>query len=299
MNLKMFKAGVVLALLCSSIVVAHDAAPVAAVAAQAIVQNKAVLEADAFSKEWKALKSKKNFVGFARLNQEDAPQLIKTVRELAVKSNIAEPPVFVFAGNPVHNVQSYLTSLDIRINAFAFSITSDCALVVVGDRLLEELPALQIRSIIAHEFGHITRNHTWRRLLWKYGVTEPITAGVIKMLAPYLVKLVNSGDISLLVANVLLNTTGRVVHETVGGFGSRLDEREADLVAVRTTHDGKSLGDGLHGLERVYTHDHPVWGYITFKIVMKYAWWMMTHPRTEVRAAYANAEEARLKAQLI
>lgn len=295
MNGKMLNMAMVL-LLLSSTVVAHDTPPVVD---QTAVENKEGVEADAFAKEWNALKGKKNIVGFARLNHEDSPQLIKTVREIATKLGIAVPPVFVFAGNPVHNTLSYVSGVDIRINAFAFALTTDFALIVVGDRLIEELSALQIRSIIAHELGHIARNHFWKRLLWKFGITGPVTAGVQKMMAMHLARLEVTRSISPATAAVILDATGKVTSATVSGLGSRMDEREADIVAVRATRDGKNLGDGLRGMERVFAHDHPVWGYIAFKIYMKYFWWMATHPRTEVRAAYANAEEARLKAQLI
>jgi STE24 endopeptidase len=105
--------------------------------------------------------------------------------------------------------------------------------VILWDNLLERFPRREVRGVLAHELGHLSRDHVWKRLAWAALLTLPIalivavaTRGRGGLYEPGAVPL------ALFVTVALL-----IVLSPLQQAHSRRLESEADWVALETARD--------------------------------------------------------------
>lgn len=111
------------------------------------------------------------------VNAEDMPELHSFVEELAAKSGIPTPYIFI-------------TLTPGSLNLFASKITNPGA-IVIDQMAINKLSDDQLKAFIAHEIGHIKNNHTHKRLaLWlsTLGISCYFLGDVARALAEYSVK---------------------------------------------------------------------------------------------------------------
>jgi STE24 endopeptidase len=129
--------------------------------------------------------------------------------------------------------------------------------VIVWDTLLKRFRAAQIRVVLAHEFGHLSRDHLWKGLAWAALlllpialVVELVTRGRGGLYEPTAVPLAVFVVVALLFCVTPLQTA----------FSRRL-ESEADWVALQTTHEPGAMQGLFRRLSRIarVEPDPPAW----------------------------------------
>lgn len=169
------------------------------------------------------------------------------------------------------------------INAFVDGIGSTKR-VVLYDTLINDLPADERRSVIAHELAHAERNDIWRGLLWVV-IVSPLAVLFVSLMSD---RLASGGASSrglpasapALVLSIAVAITGIQI---VGNGLSRAVENNADVRALELTNSPKAL----IGLQRRLAEtnltqpDPPDWSQFLFG----------THPTTDQRIGLALAWE--------
>jgi STE24 endopeptidase len=109
--------------------------------------------------------------------------------------------------------------------------------VIIWDTLLDgRFPNREIRFAIAHELGHVLRNHVWKGVAWFALLFLPgafVLAAVTRRRG-------GLGDPGVLPFGMLVLTVLQLVLLPAENVVSRRYEAEADWVALRTTQDPRS-----------------------------------------------------------
>jgi STE24 endopeptidase len=123
--------------------------------------------------------------------------------------------------------------------------------VVLYDNLIEDLPPRQVRSVVAHELGHVAHRDLWRGLLWIAIVAAPAML-LVQRLAERFAGLPSNGSAprgpTFLPAVALAFA---LVGFTVGCASnvlSREVERSADSFALELTDDSQAFIQLARGL---------------------------------------------------
>jgi len=150
--------------------------------------------------------------------------------------------------------------------------------VTLWDTLLDgRFSRREVRFVLAHEFGHLKRNHIWKSLAW-YALFAIPGAYVVTRAARRRGGLHRPAAIPLaLFVLVLLQTLALPVQNVI----SRHIEQEADWMALQTTHD-PAAGTSLFrrfGTTSLQQPDPPTWDYLLLE----------NHPTLMQRIALAKA----------
>jgi heat shock protein HtpX len=166
------------------------------------------------------------------LDESEAPELHRMVEDLAERFQVPKPRLFLIPSD--------------QPNAFATGRNPKHAVVAVTQGLVNQLPANQVRGVIAHEFAHIKN----RDIL--VSSIAAMIAGAISLLQYMLFFGAADDDESP------LGAIGAVVALIVGPIAatllqlgvSRQREYLADATAARVLGEGRPLADALESLER-------------------------------------------------
>jgi STE24 endopeptidase len=153
--------------------------------------------------------------------------------------------------------------------------------VVLYDTLLREFEPEQVRSVVAHELGHVKHSDVPRGLLW-LAIVAPAGTFLVKRLTETLEPDAKAGRnagphvlpaaaLSIAVVSFLLNIPGnafsRQVERSADGYALKLDRDPAAFIALE-----RQLA-----IQNVADPDPPAWLQIVFG----------THPKTVDRIGYA------------
>lgn len=201
-------------------------------------------------------------------------RLAGEARQLARAEGVSNVPV------RVQKVHRYTT----EPNAAATGL-GPSRRVILWDTLLDgRFSPRQVRVVLAHELGHLSRHHIWKGVLWFVLFAFPI-AFVLALATRsrgglYEARAVPLALLVLVVVGLLALPLQNLI--------SRRIESEADWVALQTTRD-PAAARGLFqrfstvGLEQP---DPPSWAYV----------FLANHPTIVQRIAMANAWQARHRA---
>ncbi len=111
-------------------------------------------------------------LGFLLVTKEKCPTLYKLVEECATKLKTPVPPlVVIFQGNLLTRILEELSILDLRCNAGTRSLSPSLSMFQIGEDLITDMinkngmKADQLKAVIAHELGHVKRNHFLKILI--------------------------------------------------------------------------------------------------------------------------------------
>jgi heat shock protein HtpX len=166
------------------------------------------------------------------LDESEAPELHRLVEDLAQRFQVPKPRLYLIPSD--------------QPNAFATGRNPKHAVVAVTQGLVNQLPADQVRGVVAHEFAHIKN----RDIL--VSSIAAMIAGAISLLQYMLFFGAGDDDESP------LGAIGAVVALIVGPIAatllqlgvSRQREYLADATAARVLGEGRPLADALESLER-------------------------------------------------
>lgn len=190
--------------------------------------------------------------GIILLSSAQAPHLHATIEELCTKLAIAKPLIFLTCSKKVYN-------------ACASSLSTDTALIVIGQKLIKELPEEELKAVLAHELSHIKRSHASKKILCAIA-SSAATAGFIYWLAQ---------DTTNKPNHHIQATTNQKISEPkkitsylnypsvkIGIFGlfciayhllmmqlSQEYETEADMLALQTTEDPENFWNMLESIK--------------------------------------------------
>ena len=165
-----------------------------------------------------------------RTRQEEV--VFQTVRELSQRLHIQMPEVWVYnAPDP---------------NAFATGPTKNNAMVAVSTGLLENLNEAEVRSVLAHEMGHV-----WNGDMFTTTVLAGLMNTFVYFIAMWVQRLFAERDQAVLgfVASIVLQIVLSILAMVVINWHSRRREFEADRFS------GKAYGpapmiSALEGIQR-------------------------------------------------
>ena len=164
-----------------------------------------------------------------------------------------------------------------RANALALGV-GPTKRVVLWDTLLDgRFTPGEIRVVLAHEFGHIAREHAWKGLGWFALFSAPATFLLAVLLRPR-GGLADPGQVPL--ALLAVTVIGLALTPAANVL-SRRYEAEADWVALEATRDPRSARGLFARFSRTSLADPspPTWSYVTLE----------THPTLIQRIAMAEA----------
>ena len=197
-------------------------------------------------------------------------QVASDVRQIAAAEGIPDVPV------RVQNTRN----LSGAPNAEAAGI-GPSQRVIVFDTLLQRFHPAEIRVVLAHEFGHLSRDHLWKGLAWMALLLLPI-ALVVELVTRRRGGLYEPTAVPLAIFVVVALLF--LASPLQDAFSRRL-ESEADWVALQTTHEPGAM----EGLFRRFTRialvqpDPPGWT----KLLIE------DHPSVMQRIEMAEAWRAR------
>lgn len=171
------------------------------------------------------------------VTEQEAPELVQTVRELSAAANIPMPKVYVIP--------------QAAPNAFATGRNPEHAAVAVTQGILRVLDKQELRAVLAHEIGHVVH----RDIL--IGTIVATFAGAIMLLATlarwgavfggFRSDDDNGGLIGLLVASIVAPLAALLIQMGI----SRSREYLADEKGARLCRDPLALARALRKLESV------------------------------------------------
>lgn len=169
------------------------------------------------------------------------------------------------------------------LNAFVDGIGSTKR-VVLYDTLIDDLPAGERRSVVAHELAHAERNDIWRGLLW-VAIVTPLAVLFVALFSARVGPASSKwgGSPSSLPALILAIAIALTVVQTVGNGLSRAVERNADLRALELTDAPRAMIALQRRLaeSNLTQPDPPGWSQFLFG----------THPTTDQRIGSGLAWE--------
>jgi heat shock protein HtpX len=215
--------------------------------------------------------------GAQALAETDAPDLFRTVRDLATRAGIPMPKLYVVSSDAP--------------NAFATGRNPAHAAVAVTTGIVRTLSPAELRGVIAHELGHVANRDT---LISTIAATM---AGVVMMVArmAYWGALLgggrrdqddNGGALGSLAMMIVAPFAAMLIQMAI----SRSREFAADAFSAQVTHDPLSLAGALEkiavGVERVPMHASPATAHLFIMNPLsggRLAGLFSTHPPTEER----------------
>jgi heat shock protein HtpX len=214
--------------------------------------------------------------GAQALDEADAPELFRMVRELAHGAGIPMPALYVISSDTP--------------NAFATGRNPSHAAVAVTSGIVRMLSPGELRGVIAHELGHVVHRDT---LISAVAATM---AGVIMMVArmAYWGALLgggrrdsdDGGPLAAIAMMVLAPIAALLIQMAI----SRSREFGADAFSARTTHDPLGLASALEkiavGVQRIPMHASPATAHLFIMNPLggqRLAGLFSTHPPTEER----------------
>ncbi|HEY2938020.1 MAG TPA: M48 family metalloprotease [Gaiellaceae bacterium] len=197
--------------------------------------------------------------------------LVADVRELAPKEGIEPPPV------AIENVHGDTSAPNAEATGFGPSRR-----VIVWDTLLDgRFSEREIRFVLAHELGHLARNHLWKGLAW-YALFAVPGAALIAAATRRRGGMAEPAAVPVaLLALVVLGLAAQPLQAEI----TRHIEFEADWMALQTTRDpgaGRSLFRRF-GITALDQPDPPSWDYLLLE----------DHPTLMQRIAMTEAWKAR------
>jgi heat shock protein HtpX len=214
--------------------------------------------------------------GAQALDETDAPELFRMVRELAHGAGIPMPALYVISSDTP--------------NAFATGRNPSHAAVAVTSGIVRVLSPGELRGVIAHELGHVVHRDT---LISAVAATM---AGVIMMVArmAYWGALLgggrrdndNGGPLAALAMMLLAPVAALLIQMAI----SRSREFGADAFSAQLTHDPLGLASALEkiavGVQRIPMHASPATAHLFIMNPLggqRLAGLFSTHPPTEER----------------
>ncbi|MBD0317821.1 MAG: M48 family metalloprotease [Thermoleophilia bacterium] len=198
-------------------------------------------------------------------------ELRRDTRALAARLGAAETPVEV----------QEVGNLTKRANAAAVGL-GPTERIVLWDTLLDgRFGEGEVRVVLAHEFGHITRRHLWKGMAWVALIAFP---GLF-VLAAVTRRRGGLGDPAVLPLGLLVLVVLELALTPAVNVVSRRYEAEADWVALEATGDPASARRLFQRFARTSLSEPspPTWGYVMFE----------THPTPMQRIALAESFAAR------
>jgi heat shock protein HtpX len=200
--------------------------------------------------------------------------VFQTVRELAQRLQIQMPEVWIYAAPDP--------------NAFATGPTKNNAMVAVSTGLLENMGEAEVRSVLAHEMGHV-----WNGDMFTTTVLAGLMNTFVYFIAMWVRRLFEERDQAMLgfVASIVLQIVLSILAMIVINWFSRRREFEADKFS------GKAYGPApmISALESIHRYVEAAQmeyatqdALATMKISGNAGGWMnlfATHPPIEERIA--------------
>jgi len=223
--------------------------------------------------------------GAQALDETDAPDLFRMVRELAQRAGIPMPALYVISSEAP--------------NAFATGRNPSHAAVAVTSGIVRTLSPAELRGVIGHELGHVAHRDT---LISAVAATM---AGVIMMVArmAYWGALLgggrrtddDGGPLAALAMMLLAPFAAMLIQMAI----SRSREFGADAFSAHVTHDPLSLASALEkialGVQRIPMHASPATAHLFIMNPLgggRLAGLFSTHPPTEERIRRLRALSA-------
>ncbi|MBY0353876.1 M48 family metalloprotease [Candidatus Babeliales bacterium] len=95
--------------------------------------------------------------GLVFLSATQAPKLHELVGNLAKAMGINKPAIFIARDKKL-------------FNACASSLTPNASLMIIGEKLLNDLSETELQSVLAHELAHVKNNHIPKQLCCSLGI---------------------------------------------------------------------------------------------------------------------------------
>jgi STE24 endopeptidase len=201
------------------------------------------------------------------VNPPKSPELRQDVQTLEQKEGISGTPVDV----------EKVSNLTTQANAFAAGL-GPTTRVVIWDTLLDgRFSRGEIRMVLAHEFGHVSRGHLWKGIGWLALFGFPLAFALAQITR----QRGGLGDPGVLPYGFLVLLLLQVAFTPAQNVVSRHVEAEADWIALQTTRDPDS-GRGLFekfAETSLSQPNPPTWSYLFFD----------THPTLMQRVAMTEA----------
>ena len=202
---------------------------------------------------------------------EPPADIAADARPLAERQDTEDVPV------KVENVSEYTE----QPNAYALGL-GDTRQIVLWDTLVDDFEREEVRSVVAHEFGHLQHDHIAKSIGWSALFALPAAFVVMLLTRRWEGGLGNPAAVptALLVVIVL-----QLLASPLTSGASRRYEAEADWAALEATRDPRSMTELHHGFteKALSDPDPPEW----------FHWMFDSHPSGAERVAMARAWQAR------
>jgi STE24 endopeptidase len=205
------------------------------------------------------------------IDRTDDPQLRRDISVLADRVGAEGTPVDI----------EEVSDLTKEANAFAAGL-GPTTRVVLYDTLLDgRFSQEAVNVVVAHEFGHVARDHLWKGYAWFALLAFPIAFVVAEATR----RRGGMGDPGVLPYGILVLLIVQVVLLPPTNVLYRRYEAEADWVALRATNEPEAAQELFEGFSdtSLSDPDPPGWVHILFD----------THPTLLERIEMAEAYERR------
>jgi STE24 endopeptidase len=172
-----------------------------------------------------------------------------------------------------------------QVNAFATGLGPSRSVYLYDTFLDGRFTHRQVAVVLAHEFGHLERNHIWKGLAW-YALFALPAAYIVARATRRRGGLTEPAAIPLA---LFVLATLQVIALPVNSLITRHIEAEADWMALNATRDPQAAQQVFATFTPIDLADPrpPTWDYVVFedhptviqRIAMARAWRALHHPR--------------------